>query len=169
MSGGPVGGRTGDALAGSSCANTPVFSFEGTALRARLLDVHDGDTATVAAEVYPGRVCQLSLRLAGIDAPEMASETVGAEVARCRLLQLLTGLEVDGATTHLTRGQMRALLQRGVHLVHVACGENDKYGRVLARVSREEGGRHAGDVLLEEGLVNPYGGGTKLAFKKQGA
>ncbi len=148
-----------------SSANTPVFSFGGARLVARLLDVHDGDTVTVAAEVYPGRVCQLHLRLLGLDAPEVsvAAQRERAQLARCRLVELLTGLRPDPLRC-LTRGEMRSLLQCDVNLVHVECGCNDKYGRVLARVSREPGGRHAGDVLVEEGLAHAYHGTKKLAW-----
>jgi endonuclease YncB( thermonuclease family) len=148
-------------------ATTPVFSFDGARLVARLLDVHDGDTVTVAAEVTPGRVCQLSLRLIGIDAPEVSvpAQRERAQAARYRLVDLLTGLHADSSRC-LTRGEMRSLLQCDVNVVHVECGRNDKYGRVLARVSREAGGRHAGEVLLEEGLAYSYSGGTKELFKK---
>ncbi len=59
-------------LSGWNSTNTPVFLFEGVHLAARLLYVHDGDTVTVAAEVHPGRVCQMSVRLLGIDAPEVS-------------------------------------------------------------------------------------------------
>ena len=152
-------------LSGCNSANTPVFSFEGVHLVARLLDVHDGDTVTVAAEVYPGRVCQLSLRLLGIDAPEVSvpAQRERAQAARYRLVELLTGLRVD-PSRRLTRGEMRSLLQGKVHLVHVKCGPNDKYGRVLGYVSKDLEGDHAGNVMLQEGLVNPYSGGTKLTF-----
>jgi endonuclease YncB( thermonuclease family) len=79
------------------------------------------------------------------------------------LVELLTGLRVD-PSRRLTRGEMRSLLQGKVHLVHVKCGPNDKYGRVLGYVSKDIEGDHAGNVMLQEGLVNPYSGGTKLAF-----
>ncbi len=79
------------------------------------------------------------------------------------MVELLTGLLPDPSRC-LTRGEMRSLLQSDVNLVHIGCGRNDKYGRVLARVSREPAGRHAGEVLLEEGLAYAYSGGTKQYF-----
>ena len=152
-------------LSGCNSSNTPVFSFDGVHLVARLLDVHDGDTVTVAAEVSPGRVCKLSLRLLGIDAPEVSvpAQRQRAQAARCRLVELLTGLRVDPSRC-LTRGEMRSLLQSEIHIVHVKCGPNDKYGRVLGYISKNIGGDHAGNIMLEEGLVNQYSGGTKRPF-----
>jgi endonuclease YncB( thermonuclease family) len=167
-------------LSAFTSANTPVFSFAGREMRARLLDVYDGDTVTVAAEVYPGTVRQLSIRLTGIDTPEMKGGDLEggadpAEAARRRLAQLLApaataagALEgVRTAAGRVKRADMRAALQARVNLVYVTCFGNDKYGRVLARVSSWAGGPHAGDVLLAEGLATPYFGGAKRPTDRQ--
>ena len=151
-------------------SNTPLFSFAGMILRARLLDVHDGDTVTVAAEVYPGHVHRLNLRLAGIDAPEMTSKDAGvkalAELARVRLVKLLApGIDLS-ETRHLTRAEMQKVLQgrsgdNRVVAVTVWCQGMDKFGRVLAEIAADEDSERAGSVLLREGLAVPYDGGTK--------
>lgn len=147
-------------------SSTPVFSFAGLECDARLLDVHDGDTVTVAAEVFPGRFYQLSIRLAGIDAPEMTSKDAElkkrAEIARGRLVQLLAPDIILNLGAHLTRNEMRGLLQKGVpRMVFLKCQGMDKYGRVLAEISKDDATVHAGKTLIDEGLVKAYDGGTK--------
>lgn len=153
-----------------NASNTPPFGLAGMHYTARLVDVHDGDTVTVIAEVFPAVVFQLHVRLLGIDCPEMTSKTPAvkemAERARLRLVSLLTGgAVVVPHAGHLTRGEMMTLLQRDVHLIRVRCHDMDKYGRVLAEVSQSDAQPHAGTVLLQEGLARPYGGGTKDAFE----
>lgn len=157
-------------LSSHTITNTPSFGMNGLYFTARLVDVHDGDTVTVIAEVFPTRVFKFNVRLIGIDAPEMTSRTpevkMMAEATRMRLVSLLTNENCDVATTeHLTRSQMIHLLQQQTHLVYIRCKMMDKYGRVLAEIARDEHLPHAGLVLLREGLVRPYEGGTKDSFE----
>lgn len=151
-------------------ANTPSFGLAGQAFAARLVDVHDGDTLTVVAEVFPSHVFKVQVRLIGIDTPEMTSKNplvkVQAECARLRVLALLTNeTAAVPHPGHLTRSEMVGLLQRHLHLVHVRCRDMDKYGRVLAEVASDEHGTHVGTLLLQEGLARPYTGGTKDPFE----
>lgn len=147
-------------------ANTPRFSFVGLECWARLLNVLDGDTVTVAAEVSPGQVCKISLRLEGIDAPEMTSKVqetkLKAEFARGRLVQILAPDVPIELGKHITRSEMCYLLQKDVNVVFIKCGKMDKYGRVLGKVfnSLEQ---YAGDLLVQEGHAIPYDGGTKVS------
>lgn len=157
-------------LATFNAANTPFFSMSGLRCHARLIDVHDGDTVTVLAEVFPGRVFKFHVRLMGIDAPEMTSKTLAvremAEWSRLRLLQLLVPppLALPHAG-HLTRTEMMQVLQAGLYLVHIRCSGMDKYGRVLAEIACDAESPHAGLTLLREGLARPYDGGTKALFE----
>lgn len=163
-------------LSRSTASNTPFFGMSGLRCRARLIDVHDGDTVTVIAEVFPSAVFKFHVRLTGIDAPEMTSKTPSvkamAESARLRLLNLLVPKTLSLPHTragHLTRTEMMTLLELDLHLVHLCCHEMDKYGRVLAEISCDEATPHAGLTLLSEGLARPYSGGTKDLFElKQG-
>lgn len=156
----------------SSCnaANTPFFGMAGLKCLARLIDVHDGDTVTVIAEVFPSRAFKFHVRLAGIDAPEMTSKNAQvhalAERARLRLVDLLVpGLSLpQNHRGHLTRNEMMTLLQTSVHLVYLECHEMDKYGRVLADISCNDQTPHAGLTLLCEGLARPYDGRKKDLF-----
>jgi micrococcal nuclease len=122
------GSRAGETLAG------PV--------RARVLDVIDGDTIAVAARIWLGQEVAVMVRLAGIDAPELkgrcAAERQAAEAARALVAAALAGGEAVLSDVHY-----------------------DKYGgRVLARVAAPDGTDIA-RTLLEHGLARPYGGGRR--------
>lgn len=138
-----------------NCTNLPHFSLSGNTYRARLLDVHDGDTITVGAEVFPGRAFQLIVRLLGINAPEMSDKQKGEE-ARTRLVSILIPSIVLDSKRHLTRKEMRDILQKQINIIQVKCQGMDKYGRVLAEVYAENSSEHAGDILLREGLAKSY-------------
>ncbi|PNH01081.1 hypothetical protein TSOC_013056 [Tetrabaena socialis] len=142
-------------------STTPQFSVADLRCWARLLDVHDGDTIAVAAEVLPGHTYQLRIRLAGIDAPEMSRVNVLAEDARRRLVGLLAPTVQVNTTAHMTRGEMQRALQADVNLVFIKCMQMDKYGRVLAHVARGPDEEHVQDILLREGHARAYDGGTR--------
>jgi micrococcal nuclease len=112
---------------------------------ADLIEVIDGDTITVRAHVWLGTSVETSVRLAGIDAPELhgacLAERKKAAAARDRLIALLQG--------------------RGLRLLDIAY---DKYGgRVVARVETDRG-TDASAALLAAGLARTYGGGTKAGW-----
>lgn len=92
--------------------------------------VHDGDTI---------RINGRKIRLLGIDAPELAdpkcrAERELAERAARRLITLLNAGPFDMVT------DIR--------------DDRDQYGRELKRLERE--GRSIGDMLINEGLAQPY-------------
>lgn len=106
---------------------------------AQLVEVIDGDTVAVRAQIWLGQSVEIHVRLAGIDAPELhghcAAEAGLAERARAALGAVLAGGPV---------------LLRAVR--------NDRYGgRVVAQVATESG-TDAAAALLAAGLARPYAG-----------
>jgi micrococcal nuclease len=101
-----------------------------------VIKVYDGDTITVASRMW-GTYYRFSVRLRGIDCPEMKSDDkVIAMIAQKKVSDLI--------------------LNKRVYLTEVSM---DKYGRLLAKVSY-----HGVDVsafLLGQKLAVPYDGGTK--------
>lgn len=97
--------------------------------------VIDGDTVRVTARIWVGHSVSVSVRLAGVDAPELyrpkcAAERELARRAKAFVEAMLTGGEVTLAD-----------------IVH------DKYGgRVVARVETPSG-EDVGEALLGEGLA----------------
>jgi micrococcal nuclease len=108
--------------------------------------VIDGDTLVVRAMIWPGHSVRVSVRLRGIDAPEMKSRCAGEREAAQRAREALAGL----------------LGGDGVTMTEIS---GDKYfGRVLADVA-DAGGRKLAEALLEAGLVRPYRGGRRIACR----
>jgi micrococcal nuclease len=105
--------------------------------------VHDGDSFSGEALIWPGHRVTVNVRIRGIDAPELnsrcASERAMAKAAREVLLR-----RIEGA------GHVR--------LTNIG---GDKYnGRVIADVEVEGGGDLA-TLLLEAAAVRPYDGGKR--------
>lgn len=150
--------------------NTAPFSLEGLAGWARLVGAHDGDTATVVLEAFPGRFHRVVLRVRGVDACEMTSRDAEVRAkavrARNRLVEHLTGLRLDEGRAY-TRAQIGRLLGEEPRVVWVECAGQDKYGRTLADVYPDRGGASVAAVLLAEGLAYAYGGGTKRPEAEQ--
>lgn len=107
--------------------------------------VIDGDTFDVRAQIWLGQEITVKVRPKGVNAPELKSkcdeERQAAKAARAFLVDLLK----DGSVT-------------------LSDIEQDKYaGRVDAVVTLADG-RDLSATLLKSGLVEPYDGGTRVAF-----
>jgi endonuclease YncB( thermonuclease family) len=109
----------------------------------KVVKVYDGDTITVGTGMTidgEHRFYKFSVRLRGIDCPEMRTRCAGekevAVLARDALAARAFGQTV----------QLKDL-------------DTDKYGRLLANVWHS--GTNMSDWLLEQRLAVPYGGGTK--------
>ena len=119
------------------------------AYAADVLRVVDGDTVEMQVHVWLGQDIRTSVRLRGIDAPELH--------ARC---------DAERRGAERAQERLRVLLAAGPVLV--SNPSPDKYfGRVLAEL-RLSDGRDVGRVLLAEGLARPYQGGTRQSWCEQG-
>jgi endonuclease YncB( thermonuclease family) len=110
----------------------------------RVIKVYDADTITIASKLpYPeSPLYRLSVRLNGIDAPEMKGKDV---------------LEDEKETAKAAREFVYNLVfNKYVRLENV---ESEKYGRLLADVYI--GDIHLNKLLLKERYAVKYDGGTK--------
>jgi endonuclease YncB( thermonuclease family) len=109
-------------------------------INARVVSVYDGDTMTVDAEPWPGLTARTSVRVAGVDTPE---------------IQGACQAEKDMAIR--ARDFVRAMVGAQVQLTDVRLG---KYaGRVVADVWVNE--QKLSDLLVAENLGRPYHGGRR--------
>ena len=116
--------------------------FRPVATRGRVVKVIDGDSVWVAVREH-GLLVRLSVRLQGIDTPELRSKCP-AERQRAQE----------------ARGALAALVHdRNVRIEHHG---PDKYGRHLARLLL--GRRDVNTAMLENGLARPYTGGRRAPF-----
>jgi len=106
----------------------------------RVIKCYDGDTITVAAFYPEDQLCKFSVRIAGIDCPEIKTpdpnEKEVAVLARDRVTNLILG-----------------------QIVELKNIQTEKYGRLLATVLYQD--QSVGDILLRERLAVEYRGGTK--------
>lgn len=131
---------------GASAAEDDYLETVPGPVTARILKVRDGDTAEVAAYVWPGQTVYVAVRLHGIDAPEhrgkCASEKAAAQAAQDRFAALVAAANNEVTLTAIT---------------------GDKYfGRVLADM--RAGDRDVARTLLNEGHVAPYDGKARRSW-----
>ena len=125
----------------------PAFAGEMVAgpVEARVVRVIDGDTFVAEAHVWPGHTITVSVRIRGVDAPELRS--------RC---------DVEKAAATQSRTALEEMIQGATVRIYNISG--DKYfGRVLADVTTAEEHPLADD-LLERALVRAYAGGRRDSY-----
>ena len=109
---------------------------------AKVVKVYDGDTITVASK-YPKngkKLYRFSVRLAGIDAPEMNADSF-----------------IERVEANISKEQLHSLIyNETVRLDNVRI---EKYGRLLADVYIRD--LHVNNWLLENNYAVPYFGGAK--------
>lgn len=108
-----------------------------------VLSVHDGDTFTVSLPKMPEVFSPISVRIAGIDAPEMDAARPCERRDAIKAREVLTELLRDECVT------LREVTR-------------DKYFRLLARVQTSH---DVADVMLLGGYATPYSGTAKKPWK----
>ena len=127
-------------LANATWQNTAPFIPKVT--YGKVIKVYDGDTITVAARPYKSESpCRFSIRLSGIDCPEIRSRDQGERDAAVLVKNRLSDL----------------ILEKYVSLYNVKI---DKYGRLLCDVYH--GQIHVNNWLLNSRLAVTYDGGKKM-------
>ena len=108
----------------------------------RVIKVYDGDTITIASKLPfdNSPLYRLSVRLNGIDTPEIKGKTDDEKIAAKQVKDALSNL----------------ILNKRVSLKNI---QTEKYGRILADVYI--GDVHLNGLLLKERYAVKYDGGTK--------
>jgi endonuclease YncB( thermonuclease family) len=123
-----------------------MFSLTSKSFDAKVIDVYDGDTITLAFE-FGREVFQKRCRVKGVDCAEIRTRNK-AEKA--------TGLAAKARTTELVLGK----------IVRAVCdGNEDKYGRLLAEIYVLGVGR-LDCILIREGLGYAYHGEHKTKYEE---
>lgn len=132
---------------------------------AKIVDIYDADTVTVALELE-GKIVRMPVRITGLDTPEIRPkrsnplrllESRAARRSRDAVVAMCTGIPVRGRQT---RRSIRAILGASEKLVRLEPYGFDKYGRILGDIKLEDG-ISLRDRLLSEGWARIYGGGTR--------
>ena len=112
-----------------------------------VLRVIDGDTFEADAMVWPGHTVRVSVRIRGIDAPELRSRCTAEKRAARDAQAELAGL----------------ISNQPVLVTNI--GGDKFYGRVVADVATPDG-RNVGPLLVGLGAAREYAGGKREPFCK---
>ena len=108
----------------------------------RVIKCYDGDSCTIVAKLYPDEpVYRFSLRLNGIDAPELRSKNVNEKYA----------------AHHVKTKISEKILNKYVNLKNV---KMDKYGRILCDIYFNN--ENINEWLINNRYAVKYDGGTKV-------
>ena len=131
--------------------NTELYSLKGLVIRAKVVDVYDGDTCTVIFKLNR-RYEKHKVRMYGYDAPEMKPSRLDPNRD-----------EIKRKAIHSKRMLQKRILNK---IVKLQCGEWDKYGRLLGTIyikntffSKEE---NINDWMLNNNYGISYFGGRKV-------
>lgn len=151
--------------------NVAEFSLNGKECFGRVIDIYDADTMTVIIPLF-GAYYRYSVRLLGIDTPEMKSKILEnkqrALRARNTVLQwVLPAARIDIERAY-SRKEIQDMLEKEVTLVWLKFHEFEKYGRVLADVYMDfQSEESFSQRLIREGWAYSYNGGSKLTEEQQ--
>jgi len=113
--------------------------------KCKVIKVYDGDTITVAAYLKGQKQCyRFSVRLRGIDSPEIKTHNAEEKIAAIKSRDSLSG----------------KILNEIIYLENIG---TEKYGRLLADVMFK--GENMNKWMLDNKLAVPYDGGKKVTFK----
>jgi len=110
----------------------------------KVIKVYDGDTITIASKLPydTSPMYRLSVRLNGIDTPEIKGKGISEEEKE--------------AAKHARDYVANLILNKFVKLENI---ESEKYGRILADVYMDD--IYVNDLLIKERYAIKYDGGTK--------
>lgn len=120
--------------------NAPLFTLKHLVTAAKIHHVYDGDSFWMSC-MFHGAPTTFKCRLQGIDTPELNSHN-----------------ETEKKLALLAKGRVIDLVNNKI--VHVTCGEFDKYGRVLVDITLPNG-KNLTQLLIDEKLGFAYDGSTK--------
>ena len=126
--------------------NSPEFTLAGQQCEAKVIDVYDGDTVTLAF-VFAGHIFRKRCRVDGVDCAEIRTNSAEEKGV---------GLEAKEFVT--------ALLLNKIIWVEFST-EGDKYGRLLGKIYTKKGGVSLASMLISHGYGYEYHGEKKQKFE----
>jgi len=104
--------------------------------KAKIISVYDGDTVTALVDLGFRINFEMKIRLTGIDAPELRGiEKPQGLISRDRLRELILNKEV---------------------ILHTERDKQEKFGRWLGTIFLPKEKISVNEMLIKEGLANPY-------------
>lgn len=129
-----------------------MFTFDGKVIKARVVEVYDGDTITIVF-YYNGEAQKHRLRMYGYDAPEM------------RPPKVMSNRDLHIAAAKHVREQLENKIYDKI--VYIKMMKEEKYGRLMGTVYVSETLDEKTNVnkwIIDKGLGKKYEGGKKEQF-----
>eukprot|EP00899_Mesostigma_viride_P000427 jgi/Mesvir1/10385/Mv10585-RA.1 len=141
------------------------FTLQGLRLQCKVVSCHDGDTARVVT-LFPWSSSpqKLTLRLAGIDAPEINPRArdfdrdrvrYRAKISRNALIRKVTNCELILDDVDVSPSDLQKILDTNTKMIDVSMGRFDAFGRVLATLYAD--GVDVNKAMVAEGYATPFG------------
>ena len=149
-------------------ANSIPFSLKNFETYGRVLNVIDGNTLSIVLPLFNKYFYKFSVRLDGIDTPEIHSDNPiikekGLQ-AKYRLLELICSDKKINEIICISNEKIKKIFDEKSYLVYLKCSDFDKYGRLLAKVYlTRESKNDLSYILIDEKLAYSYDGGKKLS------
>lgn len=134
-------------LESATLKNTVEFTLQGRSCEAKVIDVHDGDTITLAF-VFGNQICRKSCRVEGVDCAEIRTKNNEEKTV---------GLEAQKYVSEL-------ILNKIIWVEFSNC--KDKYGRLLAGIYPQRGGERLDKTLIAMNYGYEYHGEKKKKFNE---
>jgi len=128
--------------------DVPEFSLSGYKCESKVIEVYDGDTVTLGF-FFSGNIFKKRCRIEGIDC---------AEIRTKNLEEKEYGLK--------TKEYVQNLLLNKIVWVEFSEDKKDKYGRLLAKIYLEKGGKSVDKMLVDDGWGYEYHGEKKRKFEE---
>lgn len=153
--------------------DVPDFSLENIDTLCKVVDIYDADTFRVIFFKNKGDLepMKVKVRAAGFNAAEMyplkshpnrEEEMKKARLARNRLFQLVTDVEIEIKNIKYTNKEIDNLILNNKKLVYIKFGKFDKYGRVLGTLYTDENKQLSiNQILINENHAVAYDGGKR--------
>lgn len=127
----------------------PLFKscFNDFKTKAKVLDVYDGDTITIAFD-FGNKYYSWKARIYGIDTPEIRTKNIKEKEAAYRAKEFLKNLILD-------------------KVVKIECMGFGKFGRILVKVfvkDEQDKYQDVSQMLIKEDLAHMYYGKKKLKW-----
>lgn len=126
--------------------------MKGKSFPARVLEIYDGDTLTIGFR-HNGGFWKSSLRIYGIDAPEMKPRRQGRSIE---------SLEQEKAAAIRSRDFLLQLIYNQVVWVDLCDKSTDKYGRLMGVIFFQN--ENVAEKMIKGGHARRYHGDRKVEF-----
>jgi endonuclease YncB( thermonuclease family) len=146
--------------------NTSFFSLQGQSMYGRVVNVVDGDTLVVILKLFD-TYWKFYVRLARIDTCETRSKNEELKEIAINAKKCVFEMITDFQLNEYSRKTILDYLDKNTCIVWLRCEEFDKFGRLLANVSKTKTSEIFSDVLIEKKLAYEYNGGKKLTEEEQ--